>query len=674
MTIKYNPIHQHSSGSLLDGLSSPADLARRAVQIGATATAISDHGVLTSVPAFFKAVKNACGTCGYQRETHSAGSGRCLVKGTNCLKYEPCSVKAIAGIEMYLCKGLPTDKSPENRSLAHLVVLAKNRDGWDGLIQATSLANHPDHHHYKPRLDLETLAGFAKGNWITFSGHPGSQMADVCFANPKEAYRSRTVEEARSKLKPPDELKKDLTALARKYQRLFGEENFFLEIQLIDKDNLPAAVAIAETLRELSRGLGIPRVATPDAHYPERKDAQDQRVLLCSSLNTSLRRVEAKLRNDEDVQLGGFFRSDSYHVPSPEEMVAVGHDEEELKNSIAITDRCESYSIDRQPMLPKFPCPDGMTEGEYVRHLCREGWKKKIQGKVPKKDQPAYADRIKEELSVFDQVGLHGYFLVVWDMIQYATQKLGCLAPMGRGSAAGTLVGYLMGVHSCDPIAGGLSFARFFNVGRTRPGKITLPDIDTDVPVEARDAVIAYLKDRWGHDNVLQIATFQTLQGREALTQVLRAHDFGDYAERKAIAKKLPQEQAITDKLQEMKEEEGHASIIRYALETCPQDYSEYCALDDEGNFTGPLGELFAQASRLEGCKRARGKHASGIAITPEPLGRFAPLVYDTKTKDCLVGFEYEDAEMVGIPKLDILGVAVYGKVQDCLNFMRNPA
>ena len=225
-------------------------------------------------------------------------------------------------------------------------------------------------------------------------------MANVLFCKSRDAYSSRTYQETKGKLDP--NWKSLASDLAYKYRDIFGKDNFFIEIQLIDQEFFPAQKVIGECLREVSKVTGIPCVATADSHYPTKEDAIDQRVLLCSALKTTIKKVQNKLKNDEDVGLGGFFRSDNYHIPSPEEMAKL-HTEKELQNSVDIGSMCEGYNILGKPNLPRFPCPHDMDEAEYLRHLCRTGWREKLiaQNKVVEEDtKQVYADRIKHELNV----------------------------------------------------------------------------------------------------------------------------------------------------------------------------------------------------------------------------------------------------------------------------------
>ena len=352
--MKWVPLHLHTHYSLLDGLSKPEQVASRCKDLGYKTCAITDHGTISGAVSFTKAMKAE-------------------------------GIKPILGCEFYLSQQPATIQDKENRSLSHLVVLAKNKEGWSRLIEAASRSNDDDLYYYKPRLDLDILSEYCDGNLMAFSGHLGSDMANILFSDWKEAYNSPTVDEVKTFLKP--NWKKEATDLARRYQEIFGDDNFYIEIQLIDHVNSPASVVVAECLREISKDTSIPPVATADSHYPTKEDAADQRILLCSAMKTTLPKMRSKLDGGEDIGLSAFFKSNNYHIPSLEEMEEI-HTEEELKNSVSIADRCEEYDILAQPMLPKFDCPEGYDEDEYLKQLCRDGWRSKLMetGKVASKD------------------------------------------------------------------------------------------------------------------------------------------------------------------------------------------------------------------------------------------------------------------------------------------------
>jgi DNA polymerase-3 subunit alpha len=631
----YFPLHVHSHYSLLDGLSKPSDIVSRCKEIGVAGSALTDHGNLAGSVAFTKAMKKA-------------------------------GLKSILGCELYICKEHASVKKG-NKQLNHLVVLAKNQAGWKNLIHISSKANDKDNFYYKPRLSLEQLDELVDGNLIAFSGHLGSDLAEAIFEDytPEmggeghPAYNAPTYEDAKQFIHP--EWIQRCTDLINKYVGIFGEGNFFLEIQLIDQDQSPCQKITAEALRYLSKKLGVPCVATPDAHYARREDAEDQRVLLCNLLETTFPAIKTKMMNGEYFAMSTFFKSDSYHIPSYEEMREI-HTEEELENTLKIADMCEEYEILREPVLPQFPCPDGLTPPEYLRQLCREGWAEKIADHVDESLHQEYADRIKQELDVLQGAGLSSYFLIVRDIVDKVRSKSWIPGP-GRGSAAGCLVSYLIGITSIDPIKYGLIFERFYNAGRNTGGRVSMPDIDIDVPVSKRDEIISYIKEQYGAGRVAQMITFQTMMGRGAIKDVLRAYGSVAFEEMNLITKNIPDKAEIAEALQDMKEETGTSSVIRWALENEPEKFKEWCQLDEEGNLQGRLAKRFEQAIRLEGTKRSQSKHAAGVVIAPLELDEICPMVLDTKAKVPVGGLEMQDMEDIGMIKFDILGIAMLDKI-----------
>ena len=252
--------------------------------------------------------------------------------------------------------------------------------------------------------------------------------------------------------------------------------------------------------------------------------------------------------------------------------------------------------------------------------------------------------------------------MIVKDIVDYVRSQ-NCLPGPGRGSAAGCLVSYLIGITAIDPIRYDLIFERFYNTGRNTDSHISMPDIDVDVPIEHRENIINYIKDKYGHDKVSQMITFNTLKGRGALKEVLRVYGNISFEEMNKITKNIPDEAKIADELQEMKEEDGEASIIKWSLENNGDKLKEWCYLDDEGQLQGPLAKRFEQAIRLEGSKYNQSKHAAGIAIANNPLNSICPMIWDTKANQNIAGFEMSDLESIGVIKFDILGIALLDKI-----------
>ena len=625
--MNWTPLHLHTHYSLLDGLSKPSQVASRCEKLGFESCALTDHGTISGAVAFTQACRSK-------------------------------NIKPILGCEFYLSPADCTIKNEENRKLSHLCVLAKNKNGWNNLIQAVSKSNDEENFYYRPRLDLNTLGQFAGGDLIAFSGHLGSDLANVIFADVKSAYAAPTEEEAKRYVHP--EWVENALSLANKYRDIFGKENFFIEIQAIDQENSPAASLVAQGLRYIAKKYDFQSVATADSHYPEKQDAGDQLLLLCSAMKTTLRGIKKKLQENKDVAFGGFMKSNNFHIPSLEEIQAVNQPHE-IAATMQIAEMCEDYDILGRPMLPQFTCPENQSEEEHLRHLCREGWTNRLvpTGKVNTiETKELYTERVKKELDVISQANLSGYFLIVRDIVNSVHKKSYIPGP-GRGSAAGCLISYLVGITQVDPIEYGLIFERFYNAGRNTDDHISLPDIDIDVPASKRDDTINYIRNKYGPERVGQMVTFGRLQGRSALKEVLRMNEACGFDEMNTITKSLPHEHEVSDQLAEMDD----PSVIKWTLMNQPETLRDYCRLNDEGQLEGDYSKLFAQAMRIEGTFKSQGKHAAGVVISSHKLDEVCPMVRDKKGSEKIAGMEMNDLESMGHVKFDILGISLLDKI-----------
>lgn len=605
----------------MDGLSKPYQIANRCSSIGVSACAITDHGSIAGAVQFYQAMKAK-------------------------------KIKPILGCEIYVCNQHSSIKTKENNELSHLVLLAKNYAGWKTLISIISKSNDEKNFYHKPRLDLESLASLLDGNIIGFAGHLGSVIADrlMCERSTIDRVGNNIISQMKD---------------------IFGNDNFFLEAQLMDRTNTPQQIELTEHLRRLSKNTKTKIICTPDAHYCSKEDAIDQRILLCNNLKTTLPDINKRLLANESVPMGCFFSSDNFHILSNEEILTL-HTPEEIENTNLINDMCEDYEILHKPLLPDFDCPDNLSSDEYLRQLCRYGWKQKIEHNIPKDKHSIYVDRIKYELDILQGAGLSSYFLIVQDIVEYVRNNNWLPGP-GRGSAAGCLVSYLIGITSIDPIKYDLIFERFYNAGRNTNDRISMPDIDVDVPINKREFVIEYIKTKYGANKVSQMITFNTMKGRGALKEVLRVYGNISFDEMNRITKFIPDEAKIADELQEMKEDTGEASIIRWALENNGDKLKEWCSLsEDDNSLTGPLAKRFEQAIRLEGTKSNQSKHAAGVVISSENLDQVCPMVYDTKNKQPIAGMEMQDLESLGVIKFDILGIAMLDKIMTISDILKN--
>ncbi len=613
--MNYTPLHVHSHYSLLDGLSKPKQIAKRCLEIDATACALTDHGNIAGTVQFYSEMKSQ-------------------------------NIKPILGCEIYVCDKSPTLKEKTNSKLSHFLVLAKNYEGWRTLIRLISESNRPDYFYRKPRLSINELSDIVDDNLIGITGHLGSTLANFIVDNDSISSDLKQAEKHVGKLKD------------------IFKTNLFFESQLIDQENLPIQKTLTGVVRDLAKKHDIKMIATPDAHYCKREDAYDQRVLLCTNLKTTLGAVTAKLASNEDVGMGCFFSSDNFHIPDQQEMKDL-HTEEEIANTKLVEDMCEEYDILSKPLLPPFPYPDKYSsDDEYLKDLCRTGWRNLLSSKLNDEEEKKYVDRIKYEMKVLQGANLSSYFLIVQDIVNYVRSNNWLPGP-GRGSAAGCLVSYLLGITSIDPMEYELMFDRFYNAGRNTKDRISMPDIDVDVPINKREAIIEYIKSTYGSDKVSQMITFNTMKGRGALKDVLRSYGNITFEEMNKITKNIPDEAKIADELQEMKEEYGEASIIRWALENNAKDLKEWCYINKDRELDGPLAKRFEQAIRLEGTKSNQSRHAAGVVISSERLGEMCPMVYDAKNKQSIAGMEMQDLENIGIIKFDILGVAMLDKIMD---------
>lgn len=545
------------------------------------------------------------------------------------------NIKPIVGCEINIGSGLGS-----------IVVLAKNLNGWKNLIKLVSIASSSDS---IPAINIDQLTEVS-GDLICIDGYHGSYLWEHISDNDqlKYGYKDIFIHQIKS------------------LQNIFTD--FYVEIQMFDDSN--NKLDTCKTIRQLCIDHNIPRIAGINSYYTNQNDSVDQKILLCSKLKSTLPDVSQKMIDGIDMGINHFFHCDKFCILDSETMVSL-YDKIELDNTLHIANICDNYSPLNKPTLPTFECPAPYNNpSEYLRQLCRDGWRKKIDKIIPKEEQQVYVDRIKKELDILDGAGLSSYFLIVRDIIEYIRHNNWLPGP-GRGSAAGCLVSYLIGITCIDPIKYNLLFERFYNAGRNTEDRISMPDIDVDVPIEYRDNIIQYIRNKYGADRVSQMITFNTLKGRGALKEVLRVYGNISFEEMNQITKHIPDEAKIADELQEIKEEEGSASIIMWALENNADKLKEWCSIDENNQLTGPLAKRFEQAIRIEGTKYNQSKHAAGIAIAAQRLDNICPMLYDNKTKQHIAGLEMSDLEALGIVKFDILGIALLDKMMGVNSYLK---
>ena len=463
-------LHIHSEYSLLDGANRIKDLPIRAKELGMDAIALTDHGSMFGTIDFYKA---------------------CKANG----------IKPIIGCEVYVAPRSRKDKDPNlDARYNHLILLAKNNDGYKNLAKLVSLG-YTEGFYYKPRIDKEALEQY----------HENLICCSACLAGEvNQAILKNNMEEAKK--------------VALWFKKLFGED-YYLEIQ---NNGIKEQVLVNQKLIELSRELDIPLVATNDAHYLKREDAYNHEVLLCIQTG--------KKMSDEDRMK---FETDELYVKSPEEMSDYFKNvPEAIENTVKIAEKCNVEFEFGHTILPNYDVPEEFeTHYDYLKKLCDDGIKNR-NGENPTKE---ILERAEFEMNVINQMGYVDYFLIVWDYIHYAKTHNIPVGP-GRGSGAGSIVAYAIEITDIDPIKYGLIFERFLN-----PERISMPDFDVDFCYEKRDQVIDYVCRKYGHDHVSQIITFGTMSARMVIRDVGRVLDV-PYAETDKIAKMVPNELHITIK------------------------------------------------------------------------------------------------------------------------------
>ena len=615
--MKYTPLHMHSDYSFLSSAMDCEKIAKVCKERGFTSCAITEHGSASSFMEFYDACTSN-------------------------------KIKPILGIEAYVCEMEGSIKNETNRDLSYLCILSKNLFGAKALFKAVSESNR--NAYGKPRLSLSEWASFACNNWIVYSGHQKSTLFNAVCKDGKVHN---------------DALQRAIESIEN-HQYLFGKDNFFVSIELVDKDNSEYMSTVADILRQAAKRMGAKCIAVDNPHYVDEDDASDQRVLLCASLKTTLSKVKGSLHKNEanDLNMGAFFSSSNYYIHTYEKMLEnhAGY-EDEVHNTSLIADMCESYSLKNNPIQPIFD--KNIDAYEEIAERARRGWRELLNWPKESPQYEEYGNRIRHELDVIKNNGLSNYFLIVADICDYARANNILMGP-GRGSGAGCLISYLIGITQIDPLKHGLLFERFFNAAR----KNSLPDIDLDFPPSRREEILEYIKNKFGDKCVAKIATFSRLQGKAILKKVLTVHEACDFATENAMTEFIPDESKISDDLQEMYEEDADsAKILQWAIINNAKELSPWVKLEKDGTYSGEFGKYFAQAVRLEGLYNNISEHASGVIVTPDEIDNYCPLVDNGKHK-LLAGMPYPLLESMGLCKFDILGVSAYDKLAMIINAM----
>lgn len=429
-------------------------------------------------------------------------------------------------------------------------------------------------------------------------------------------------------------------------------------------------------LRKIASTVGIRAVATSDSTYHYPQDQFDFHTLLAIGLKVKYKNLEQHCK-DKGLYLTKYFCDPNNNAFSTaiQKISDPMFLEHEISASDEIFSKCENYKLSRNPIIPKLKkIPSGYDENSYLRKLCIDGWRTKIDPmNLSSEKRQVYGERVKEELDLFTHFGLSHYFLVVSDIVNWAKNN-GILVAPGRGSVGGSLVGYLLNITSIDSIEYGLMLMRFMNFGRMSKDHISLPDIDCDFPVEHRQDVINYIFKEYGSDDPNKITTsqvivFGNLMGKGSLKYILTAHDVCSPEQQNAITSYIPDEAKITEELEEMEKGGHEKSIIKWAVMNYPKEFGRWVKYNKKKDqFEGDYAEYFEQAIRLERTKHHTGKHAAGILISPIPLNEVVPMVWDDKEKTMICAYEYTNAEKCGPCKIDILGLAALDKVMGVIN------
>ena len=516
--------------------------------------------------------------------------------------YKACKkegIKPIIGCEVYVAMRTRFDKESQDKKYYHLILLAKNNKGYQNLSKLVSLG-FVEGYYYKPRIDLEILEKYHEGI-ICLSG---------CLAGAvSQAILNGNIEEAEN--------------VAKWHHNVFGED-YYLEIQ---NNGVKEQVMVNQKIIQIARRLDIPIVATNDAHYLKKEDAYNHEVLLCIQTG--------KRMTDEDRMR---FDTDELYVKSPEEMSEYFKNfPDAIENTVKIADKCNVEFEFGHTILPNYDVPEEYhTHYDYFKKLCDDGIKKRY-GENPSQE---ILDRAEYELKIISQMGYVDYYLIVWDYINYA-KSVGIPVGPGRGSGAGSILAYAIGITDIDPMKYNLLFERFLN-----PERISMPDFDVDFCYERRGEVIDYVERKYGKDHVSQIITFGTMSARMVIRDVGRALDM-PYAECDKLAKMIPNELHIT---------------IKKAMEQ-NRELKDLYEQDDE------IHKMLNIAMALEGMPRQASTHACGIVITKEPVDTYVPLY----VRDGQISTQYimTTLEELGLLKMDFLGLRTLTVIQDAIDLVK---
>ncbi|MEB3178220.1 MAG: DNA polymerase III subunit alpha [Nostocaceae cyanobacterium] len=583
--MSFVPLHIHSDYSLLDGASQLPQLVDRAIALGIKAIALTDHGVMYGAIELIKVCRNK-------------------------------NVKPIIGNEMYVING--DIKEKKRRPRYHQVVLAKNTKGYKNLVKLTTISHLEGVQgkgiFSRPCINKQLLKQYHEGLIVTSACLGGEVPQAILSGRPEIARR-----------------------VAQEYKDIFGDD-YYLEIQ--DHGSPEDRIVNVEIVK-IAKELGIKIVATNDSHFISCYDVEAHDALLCIQTGKLIAEDNRMRYSGTEYLKSALEMQQLFRDHLPEDVIA-----EAIANTVEVADKVERYDIMGEPRIPNYPIPPGHTADTFVEEVAWEGLLKKLNRKSRHEVDSSYKERLEYELKMIQQMGFSTYFLVVWDYIKFARDNDIPVGP-GRGSAAGSLVAYAMGITNIDPVHHGLLFERFLN-----PERKSMPDIDTDFCIEKRDEVIKYVTDKYGEDKVAQIITFNRLTSKAVLKDVARVLDI-PYAESDKMAKLIPVVRGKPTKLKVMISDETPA----------PEFKEKY---DNDAQ----VRHWVDMAIRIEGTNKTFGVHAAGVVISADPLDEIVPL---QRNNDGQVITQYfmEDLESLGLLKMDFLGLKNLTMIQRTIDLIQ---
>ena len=579
-------LHVHSEFSMLDGAARVGQAVAAAAEDGQPALGITDHGVLYGTVDFYKVALDA-------------------------------GITPIIGVEAYVTPGSRFDRPARAENIRHhMTLLAETQVGYQNLLKLVSRA-YLEGYYYKPRMDRELLAEYSEGI-IAASGCLGGHVPQLLAPDAsREEGNSGQVRDFDAALEA-----------AAMYQDIFGKDRYFIELH---DHGLEPQHRILPDLVDIANRIGAPLLATNDAHYTRREESEAHDVLLCIQTGATI---------DEPNRFK--FDAEEFYMKPAREMRALFPDDRfpgACDNTLLVAERADVRLDFDQILLPHFPVPDGHTAVTYLKELVIAGARWRYDGDLG----GVVGERIRHELRIIEDMGFPAYFLIVWDLVRYAKEHDIRTGP-GRGSAAGSIVSYALGITDLDPIEYGLIFERFLN-----PGRREMPDIDMDFDERYRGEVINYASEKYGSDRVAQIITFSTIKGKQAIRDAARVLGF-PYGLGDRVAKMMPPailgKDASLDMCLEAPHDESETNVKEW--------YANAAELRDSYNSDPDVKRVVETARGLEGLRRQDSIHAAAVVISPQPLTDLVPIQQ-----------KGEDAEIV--TQFEMHGIEDFGPAQDRL-------